>query len=76
VAAAVSDLWGRAERVMAASCGIPDFGLDDKAFLRRLCEPAAQTARESVLGRAPLCPSRCLEADAPTGDASAGDAAE
>lgn len=76
VAGAVSELWTRAERVMAASCGIPDFGLDDKAFLRRLCEPAAQSAMEGLLGRAPVCPSRCLQADAPTEDASAGDVAE
>src|SRR3954468_24324817 len=37
VARTVSELWGRAEQVMASSCGIPNFGSDDKASIRQFC---------------------------------------
>src|SRR3954464_2619307 len=39
VARTVSELWGRAEQVMASSCGIPDFGTEDKSLIRQFCQP-------------------------------------
>lgn len=70
VTEAVSRIWDRAERVMAASCGIPDFGIEDKAFIRRLCEPAARSAMRGLLGRPSACPSRCLDGTASLGEAA------
>jgi len=35
VAKTVSELWGRAEKVMASSCGIPNFGTEDKSLIRQ-----------------------------------------
>ena len=61
VAKAVSELWGRAERVMASSCGIPNFGTRDKVFIRQLCQAGPQAALQKILGRAPVCPTACLK---------------
>jgi hypothetical protein len=58
----VSELWGRAEKVMASSCGIPNFGTQDRAFIRTFCQRGPQTALQKILGRAPVCPSACLKA--------------
>ncbi len=41
VAKTVSELWGRAEKVMASSCGIPNFGTQDKALIRQFCQSEA-----------------------------------
>lgn len=60
VARMVSELWGRAEKVMAASCGIPNFGTLDKAFIRQFCQNGPQAALRKILGRAPVCPAACL----------------
>lgn len=70
VAEAVSRIWNQAERVMAASCGIPDFGIEDKGFIRRICEPAARSAMRGILGRPSACPSRCLAETVSLDDAS------
>ena len=60
VAKAVSALWGRAEKVMASSCGIPNFGTQDKAYIRQFCQRGPQAALQKIIGRAPVCPSACL----------------
>jgi hypothetical protein len=60
VARTVSELWGRAEKAMASSCGIPNFGTQDKALIRRFCQAGPQAALQRILGRAPVCPSACL----------------
>ncbi len=62
VANTVKELWGHAEKVMSASCGIPRFGSFDKTFIRQFCEPAAQSSLQTIIGRAPVCPTECLKA--------------
>jgi hypothetical protein len=62
VAKAVSTLWGQAEKVMASSCGIPNFGTEDKALIRQFCQRGPRTALQKILGRAPVCPAACLSA--------------
>jgi len=60
VAKTVSELWGRAETVMASSCGIPNFGTEDKSLIRQFCQSKPQAALQKILGRAPVCPTACL----------------
>jgi hypothetical protein len=60
VAKTVSELWGRAEQVMASSCGIPDFGTEDRSLIRQFCEARPQAALQKILGRTPVCPTACL----------------
>jgi hypothetical protein len=60
VAKTVSELWGRAEKVMVSSCGIPNFGTEDKALIRQFCQRGPQSALRKILGRAPVCPAACL----------------
>src|SRR5262249_442432 len=57
VARTLSELWGRAESVMASSCGIPNFGSQDKDLIRQFCQAKPQAALRKVLGRAPVCPT-------------------
>jgi len=66
VAKTISALWGRAETVMARSCGIPNFGTEDKTFIRRFCAENSQAALQKLLGRAPVCPTECLKSAAKT----------
>src|ERR1700742_2429436 len=61
VAKAVSELWGRAERVMASSCGIPNFGTEDKSLIQQFCRSGPQASLQKILGRAPVCPVACLK---------------
>jgi len=61
VAKAVSELWGRAEKVMASSCGIPNFGTQDKPLIRQFCQTRPQASLQKILGRAPVCPTACLK---------------
>jgi hypothetical protein len=49
---------------MASSCGIQNFGTEDKTLIRQFCQPGPQTSLRKILGRAPVCPSACLK-DAP-----------
>jgi hypothetical protein len=60
VAKTVSELWGRAEQVMASSCGIANFGTEDKSLIRQFCQPGPQASLQKILGRAPVCPTVCL----------------
>jgi hypothetical protein len=59
VAKTVSELWGRAEKVMASSCGIANFGTEDKSLIRQFCQSGPQASLQKILGRAPVCP--CLK---------------
>ena len=61
VAKTVSELWGRAETVMASSCGIPNFGTEDRSLIRQFCQGGPQAALQKILGRAPVCPTACLK---------------
>jgi hypothetical protein len=61
VAKAMSELWGRAEAVMASSCGIPNFGTQDKSLIRQFCQARPQASLQKILGRAPVCPTACLK---------------
>jgi hypothetical protein len=62
VAKAVSELWGRAEQVMGSSCGIPNFGAQDKSLIRQFCQAGPRASLQKILGRAPVCPTACLNA--------------
>jgi hypothetical protein len=61
VARTVSELWTRAETVMASSCGIPNFGSEDKTLIRQFCQRGPQAALQKIIGRAPICPAACLK---------------
>jgi hypothetical protein len=61
VARTVSELWGRAEKVMASSCGIPNFGTEDKSLIQQFCQSGPQASLQKILGRAPVCPVACLK---------------
>jgi hypothetical protein len=60
VARTVSELWGRAEKVMASSCGIPNFG-EDKSLIRQFCQSGPQASLQKIFGRPPVCPAACLK---------------
>jgi hypothetical protein len=60
VAKAMAELWGRAEKVMASSCGIPNFGTEDKSLIRQFCQRGPQASLQKIIGRAPVCPTACL----------------
>jgi hypothetical protein len=61
VAKTVSELWGRAEQVMASSCGIPNFGTEDRSLIRQFCQAGPQASLKKILERAPVCPVACLK---------------
>jgi hypothetical protein len=61
VARTVSELWGRAEQVMASSCGIPNFGTEDRPMIRQFCQAGPQAALQKILGRPAVCPTACLK---------------
>lgn len=61
VATTVSALWQRAEKVMASSCGIPNFGTEDKTLIRQFCQSGPSATMQKILGRAPVCPIACLQ---------------
>ena len=69
-------IWGRAETVMASSCGIPEFGTQYVGFLQKVCKPGAQAALASVMGRPPVCPAQCLKPTQDPTEALAPDADE
>ena len=60
VAKTISELWGSAETVMASSCGIPNFGTEDKTLIRQFCQVGPRAALQKIIGRAPVCPTACL----------------
>jgi hypothetical protein len=62
VAKTVSELWGNAEKAMASSCGIPNFGTEDRALIRQFCQAGPQAALRKIIARPPVCPSACLKA--------------
>jgi hypothetical protein len=61
VAKTVATLWDSAEKVMASSCGIPNFGTQDKGLIRQFCQAGPQAALRRIIGRAPVCPTACLK---------------
>ncbi len=65
-----SALWGQAEKVMASSCAIPNFGTEDKGFIRQFCQVKPQSSLHKILGRAPVCPTQCLTAPSSVEEAS------
>ncbi|WP_161939577.1 hypothetical protein [Paramesorhizobium deserti] len=58
----VQTLWKQAEKTMAASCGIRDFGTNDREYLSYVCNAKNAGALTEILRRAPSCPTRCLTA--------------
>ncbi|YBV96730.1 hypothetical protein M1D80_07360 [Phyllobacteriaceae bacterium JZ32] len=58
----VQTLWKQAEKTMAASCGISDFGTNDRNYLSYVCNTKNAAALSEILRRAPSCPTRCLSA--------------
>ncbi|KAB2766108.1 hypothetical protein F9K84_21495 [Brucella anthropi] len=52
-------LWGQGETVLAASCGIPDFGSTDRSYIQYFCATENNKAISQILGRSPVCPSKC-----------------
>jgi hypothetical protein len=64
----VRTLWIQAETALAASCGIPAFGRDDRRPIGFLCDQKNGTGLADLLGRAPACPVTCLG----SGTASSG----
>jgi hypothetical protein len=46
---------------MASSCGIPNFGTEDKPLIRQSCQAGPRAALQKILGRAPVCPTACLK---------------
>jgi hypothetical protein len=61
-ATTLSALWGQAEKVMASSCGIPNFGTEDRRFIGQFCDAKPQSSLQKILGRPPVCPTECLNA--------------
>jgi hypothetical protein len=61
VARTVSELWAHAEKVMAASCGIPNFGTEDKSLIQQFCQSGPQASLQKIIGRSPVCPTACLK---------------
>jgi hypothetical protein len=45
---------------MASSCGIPNFGTEDKTLIRQFCQAGPRAALQKIIGRAPVCPTACL----------------
>ena len=73
----IATLWGQAERVMASSCGIPNYGAEDKAYIRRVCAAGPSAAMAELIGHAPACPAACLAPDPSSqGDGSDPDASD
>jgi hypothetical protein len=62
VAKTFSGLWGQAEKVMAASCGVPNIGHRDQSYIKQFCSEKPQASLQKILGRAPVCPVDCLQA--------------
>ncbi len=72
VATTVAELWGRAEKVMLSSCPLPNFGTEDRTFIRQVCQAKPRSSLEKLTGRAPVCPTECLSL---TSDEQASDPA-
>jgi hypothetical protein len=66
----VQTLWGQAEAVLASSCGVPDFGREDRKHIAFLCSPRNGEGLGHLLGRAPACPAACSGAGTASADGS------
>lgn len=60
----VATLWGQAENVMGASCGVPRYGTETPDYLKPVCSANIRHGLGHLLGRPPLCPVSCLKATA------------
>jgi hypothetical protein len=58
--ATIKALWDQAEKTLAASCGLPAFGMHDRDYISYVCEKKNAEALADLLERAPVCPSECL----------------
>jgi hypothetical protein len=58
--ATIKALWSQAEKTLAASCGLPDFGMHDRDYIAYLCDKKNAGALDDLLGHAPACPAACL----------------
>jgi hypothetical protein len=58
--ATIKALWSQAEKTLAASCGLPEFGMHDRDYIAYLCDKKNASALGDLLGRAPACPAACL----------------
>ncbi len=58
--ATIKTLWSQAEKTLASSCGLPDFGMHDRDYIAYLCENTNGGALADLLERAPACASACL----------------
>ncbi len=56
----VRTLWGQAEQVLASSCGIPRYGVNDRHYISFICNSSNGDALREILGRPALCPQSCL----------------
>lgn len=57
---AVRTLWEQAEKVLASSCGIPRFGVNDRHYISFICNSTNGDALREILGRSAQCPRSCL----------------
>lgn len=55
----VRSLWGQAETVLNASCGIPNIGRNDRTFIAFISDPKRNSALTELLGRAPAVSREC-----------------
>jgi hypothetical protein len=58
--ATIKALWSQAETTLAASCGLPAFGMHDRDYIAYMCDKKNADALADLLERAPACPSACL----------------
>lgn len=56
----IRTLWGQAEKVLASSCGIPRFGVNDRMYIGFICNGSNSAALGELLGRPVVCPQSCL----------------
>lgn len=56
----VQTLWTQAEKTLASSCGLPDFGIHDRDYIAFLCKKTNASGLVDLLGRSPACPTPCL----------------
>ncbi len=57
---AVRTLWEQAEKVLASSCGIPRYGVNDRHYISFICNSSNGDALGEILGRPAVCPQSCL----------------
>ena len=56
----IRTLWQQAEKVLASSCGIPRFSVNDRQYIGFICKSSNSSALGELLGRPVACPQACL----------------